>query len=484
MKMNIMDWKERAIKLLKESLEPVPSELNEIDWKSGLSDKSDRLAQHISAFANHLCGGVLVYGVNDDGSLFSLRKDKIDEIVKKLGNIAHNNLSNHIQIEHAVQSYKGENLLFIFIPEEQSKPVHFRGKDIYASYYRSGGQTLKMSAKQVQTLIAKSMGISFEEGAALDNLNKGQVLSLLDYQALYRILDKNVPKSSDTILDKFIEMDYCYERNGSWIITNLGAILFARNLSDFPTLSGREVVVRRYTGQNNRQLQYEQPCRSGYAVGFEELIDYIMRNTGEEVIDVARGIVPVYPKIAVREFVANALIHQDFAIDGSPITIEIFSNRLVITNPGAPLNNINRLLDLPPRSRNERLAQSMLLLNMCERRGSGVDRAIEAIEEMCLPPVKFQSLDDYTRVSLFPQKPLSEMTKKEKIIACYQHACLMFEDNKAINNQSIRERFGLNKNQSAVASRILTDAVGEKLIKSTDEESASKKFSTYVPFYA
>lgn len=201
-------------------------------------------------------------------------------------------------------------------------------------------------------------------------------------------------------------------------------------------------------------------------------------------IDVARGIVPVYPKIAVREFVANALIHQDFAIDGSPITIEIFSNRLVITNPGAPLNNINRLLDLPPRSRNERLAQSMLLLNMCERRGSGVDRAIEAIEEMCLPPVKFQSLDDYTRVSLFPQKPLSEMTKKEKIIACYQHACLMFEDNKAINNQSIRERFGLNKNQSAVASRILTDAVVEKLIKSTDEESASKKFSTYVPFYA
>lgn len=42
-----MDWKERALSLLKDSLEPVPSELNEIDWKCGLSDKSDRLAQHI-----------------------------------------------------------------------------------------------------------------------------------------------------------------------------------------------------------------------------------------------------------------------------------------------------------------------------------------------------------------------------------------------------------------------------------------------------
>lgn len=213
-----MDWKERAISLLKESLEPVPSELNEIDWKSGISDKSDRLAQHISAFSNHMGGGILVYGVNDDGTLFSLDKRQIDEIVKKLGNIAHNNLSNHIQIEHTVQKYNGKDLLFIFIPEEQGKPVHMRGKDIYASYYRSGGQTLKMSPKQVQMLIAKSVGISFEENTALDNLSQEEVLSLIDYQALYRLLDKNTPKSTDTILSKLKEMGYCYEKKGNGVL--------------------------------------------------------------------------------------------------------------------------------------------------------------------------------------------------------------------------------------------------------------------------
>ena len=47
-----MNWKENAIRVLRDSLYPIPSELNELDWKSGLSDKSDRLAQHISAFAN------------------------------------------------------------------------------------------------------------------------------------------------------------------------------------------------------------------------------------------------------------------------------------------------------------------------------------------------------------------------------------------------------------------------------------------------
>lgn len=479
-----MDWKERAIGLLKESLEPVPSELNEIDWKSGLSDKSERLAQHISAFANYPYGGILVYGVNDDGTLFSLAKNQIDEIVKKLGNIAYHNLSNNIQIQHAVLEYNGENLLFIFIPEEQVKPVHLRGRDTSASYYRSGGQTLRMSPKQVQMLIAKSLGITFEENIAREGLTSDEVLRLLDYQALYRILDKNVPKSTDTILNILTEMGYCYEKNDHWTITNLGAILFARSLSNFPTLSGREVVVRKYLGTNNRQLEFEQKGSLGYAVGFEGLIDFIMRNTGIEVIDISRNIKSIYPRVAIREFVANALIHQDFAIDGSPITIEIFSNRLVITNPGAPLNNINRLLDLPPRSRNERLAQSMLLLNICERRGSGVDRAIEAVEKMFLPPVKFQTLDDYTKVTLFPQKSLTEMTKREKILACYQHACLMWEDNEAITNQSIRDRFQLNKNQAPTATRILADTVEAGFIKSTDDEFQSKKYSSYVPFYA
>ena len=54
-----MSWKEDAIKNLHNSLHPVKVELNELDWKSGLSEKSERLAQHISAFANQVGGGNL-----------------------------------------------------------------------------------------------------------------------------------------------------------------------------------------------------------------------------------------------------------------------------------------------------------------------------------------------------------------------------------------------------------------------------------------
>ena len=478
-----MDWKEKAIKILRDSLYPIPSELNELDWKSGLSDKSERIAQHISAFANMKGGGILVYGVNNDGTCFSITKDEIDKIVQTLGNIAHNNLVYSIPIEHSILDYEGYSLLFVYIPEQSDKPVHLRGKDIYTSYCRSAGQTVKMSRNQVKALIATSQGITFEEQVAKGELTKEEVLDLLDYKALYRILDKNLPKSEDSIIDRLTDYKLCKQTGDYWTISNLGAVLFSKNLQNFPNLVGHEVIVRKYVGANNRQLEFEQHVTFGYAVGFEWLVDFIMRNTSTEHIDVKRNEITTYPRVAIREFVANALVHQDFGITGMPVTIEIFSNRLSVTNAGAPLNDINRLIDLPPQSRNEQLAQMMFTLGVCERRGSGIDRAIAAVEEMFLPPVKFTKGEQHTRVFLYPQKSLKDMTKQEKISACYQHACLVYENGDRINNKSVRERFELSKNDSSVASRIISDTLESGLIKPADIETASKKYMTYIPYY-
>jgi predicted HTH transcriptional regulator len=83
-----MYWKEKSIKSLHSSLHPVPTELNELDWKSGLPPKTDRLAQHISAFANLTGGGTPVFGVDNEGNAKSISKIETDQIVQKLGNIA------------------------------------------------------------------------------------------------------------------------------------------------------------------------------------------------------------------------------------------------------------------------------------------------------------------------------------------------------------------------------------------------------------
>ncbi|GHT10752.1 hypothetical protein AGMMS4956_02700 [Bacteroidia bacterium] len=479
-----MEWQKKAIEMLNNSLFPVPTELNELDWKGGLSPKTDRLAQHLSAFANLKDGGILVFGVNNDGICKSVSKTEADGIIQQLGNIAHNNLSYSIKIEHAIIDYKGNSLLFIFVPEQNDKPVCLRGQDMFNTYCRSAGQTVKMSRNQVQALVASSRGVTFEQQAALEHLSVSDVLQCLNYRKLFELLDKNVPTATDTILNTMVEYGFCRSENGMWSITNLGAILFANKLADFPYLTGKTVIVRKYVGTNNREQEFEQTSGHGYAVDFEGLIDFIMKHLPQrEIIETIRKSEFAYPRVAIREFVANAMIHQDFAITGMPITVEIFTNRLSITNPGAPLNDINRLIDLPPYSRNEKLAQTMLLLNFCERRGSGIDRAIEAVEKQNLPAVKFARGEQHTQVTLFPLKRLADMTKEEKVMACYQHACLMYEDNKAINNQSVRERFEIDKNDSPIASRIIIDTIDSGYIKLSNENIVSKKYATYIPFY-
>jgi predicted HTH transcriptional regulator len=402
-----MDWKEKAIRTLRDSLCPVPEELNELDWKSGLSNKSERLAQHISAFSNYKGGGMLVYGVNNDGTCFDLSKAEMDTIIEKLGNIAKNNLCYSITIDHSVMEYEGHALLFIYIPEQKEKPVYLRGGDVFDSYYRSAGQTVKMSRNQVKSLIAESQGITFEERPAKEHLTNEEVLELLDYKAFYERIDKNVPSATDTILNKMGDYGFCRKEGDYWCITNLGALLYANDIRKFNNLKFREIVIHKYVGTNNRQQEFEQHITRGYAAAFEDLIDFVMQSTGKEKIDVMRETVPTYPRVAIREITAN----------------------------------------------------------------------------MTLPAVKFTKGEEHTRVLLYPQKQLKDMTKQEKIDACYQHACLMFEEDVPINNQSVRERFELNKNKSSVASRIIADTLEAGFIKPADDETASKKYMTYIPFY-
>lgn len=399
-----MKWQDKAIAILESSLYPVPSELNELDWKGGLSDKTNRLAQHICAFSNIKGGGLMIYGVNDDATFSHLSKEEMERTLKTLGNIAHNNLSISITLEHAVLDYKGNALLFVHIPEQMDKPIHLRGKDLFEAYTRSAGQTVKMSRSQVKSLIAESQGWALEKRIAKSDVSAEELLHLLNYKKLYELQERNIPSNPNIIAQHLEDYGFCVNKGNGWDITNMGAILFANDITQFSGLSSHNVIVRKYVSTNNRDMLSEQRGRYGYAVGFEGLIDYIMNITSTEQIDVVRQAVATYPRKAVREFVANALIHQDFSIEGMQVIIEIFSNRLSITSPGPPLNDINRLIDLPPHSRNETLAETMFLLGMCEKRGSGIDRAIEAIEMSGLPAPHFSKSEVHMRVTLFPQK--------------------------------------------------------------------------------
>ena len=120
---------------------------------------------------------------------------------------------------------------------------------------------------------------------------------------------------------------------------------------------------------------------------------------------------------------------------------------------------------------------------LCELRGSGVDRALRAIEAAALPPPSIQIVEGSTVVTTFKQKPFAKWTSDERILACYQHACLQFEENDPMSNASLRERFGLPQRQYPQVSMVIKDALDRGRIAPLSEDQ-SNRYARYVPYWA
>jgi predicted HTH transcriptional regulator len=269
-------------------------------------------------------------------------------------------------------------------------------------------------------------------------------------------------------------------------ISNLAALLFANKLAAFPGLARKAVRVIKYVDNDRLTAEREIVGQKGYAAGFEGLIkwfeDHLPAN--EHIGSALRTEVRLYPMVAVRELVANALIHQDLMATGQSPMIEWFKNRLEVTNPGAPLMPPLRMMDHPPESRNDKVATLMRRMNLCEERGSGIDRVIFFVEAYQLPAPDFQAIDDNTKAILYAPRKFSEMSKDDRVRACYQHACLYWLKTEKMTNATLRARFSISDKNSAMVSRIIADTVTQKLIKPWDPEAKSKKHQSYIPFWA
>ena len=472
-----------------ETLLQLKKETEVVEFKLAANKfETEDIGRYFSALSNeaNLKGeeqGWLVFGVEDKthqvvGSNYKASRASLDDLKKQIAD----QMTNRITFDEIYEvEVDGKRVILFEIPAApMGMPIAYKGH----YYGRDGESLVALNIREIEQIRAQRAENCFELQVAKGNLREEEVLLLLDYEKLFELLQRDVPSTQSGILERLEAMLFIQDKDGRYDITNMGALLLARNIEDFDRLQSRRMVVRKYEGTNNRVCMFEQFGSAGYAVEFKDMVRLVESLTkGAETIEIVRESKSIYPTVTIREFLANALVHQDFDISGMQIAVEIYTNRLVFTNPGASLNAVNRLIDLPARSRNEKLAQAMFALHLCERRGTGVDRAVAGIEEMQLPAYEAEAGDFYTRITVFPRKSFDAMTKEEKIQACYQHVCLMYEDRERCSNQSIRNRFGLDKSKVYVASRVIADAIDAGLIKTSVPEGMSKKYASYIPYY-
>lgn len=459
-----------------------PAESECLEFKEAKQQfDTTRLMRYCAALANE-GGGYLVLGVSDKAprrivgsqafAAAAHLNDLKARIVEKL----------RIRIDATELLTPAGRVLVITVPSRApGQAVDFEG----AYLMRAGEDLVPMTQDRLRAIFAEGQGDWLQEAAAND-VDADGVIALLDTQGFFDLLQQPYPTHRDAVLDKLAGERLIDRTASGWRVSKLSALLLAKRLDAFPPDVARKaprVVI--YDGVNKLHTREDRPGVKGYAVGFEGLLEFVHaaapRNRFVE--EAVRDEVKMFPKQALRELIANALVHQDFSIDGASVMIEMYDDRVEISNPGVPPIRVERFID-EYRSRNERLADLMRRLHICEEKGSGVDKVVDAAEVFQLPAPDFRVGALRTTAVLFAHKEFAEMSRSDRVRACYQHCCLQYVSNRKMSNQTLRERFRLAEAKVAMVSQVITAAREVGLVKLDESGSTSNRYARYLPFWA
>jgi ATP-dependent DNA helicase RecG len=456
-----------------------PTENEVLEFKQAKNNFSkEELLRYCVAIANEK-GGHLIFGVSDRrprqivGTQAFLNVSDITAYIL-------NKLHFRVEIQELTVEKK-RVLIFDIPPRPAAIPLHLDGTYLM----RSGEQLTSMSPDKLKRIFAEDVH-EWENEVAKGELLPEQIIELLDTQSYFELIGLPYPSDRHGVLARLESEGLIQNKINGWCITQLGAILLAKKLDAFPQYIARKAPrVILYDGQGKSKTKNEKTGTKGYAVGFSALVDFVHSIAPQNrfIEESVREEAKMFPKQALRELIANALIHQDFSVSGAGVMIEMFDDRVEISNPGIPPIQVERFID-EYQSRNERLADLMRRMGICEEKGSGIDKVVEAAELYQLPAPDFRVGTVRTTTILFAHKEFQNMDKSDRIRACYQHCCLEYLNNKRMSNNSLRERFRVSDSKVATVSVVIGQTKEAGLIKVDDAETTSTRYARYLPFWA
>jgi len=456
----------------------MPSETQNLEFKEASNQYDTRkLCRYCVAIANE-GGGHLVLGIADKpprpvvgSQAFLDTQDIAEKLFHWVG--------FRVDVE-AIEHPRARVVVFSIPGRPKGTAYHYEG----AYLMRSGEELVPMIEDQLRKIFAEGQP-GWLEFPALKDVSAQDVVQLLDTQAFFDLLRMPYPTDQAGVLARLLDERLIERSAAGFHVLHIGAVLLAKNMRQFPDISRNAARVIVYAGESKLQTMSDITGEKGYAVGFTGLVQYVMGKLPQnEVIEGAiRKEVKLLPEVVVRELLANALIHQDFEVSGTSPVVEIFSNRVEISNPGEPIVPVERFID-GYQSRNERLADLMRRFGICEEKSSGIDRVIEASELMQLPAPEFLTSHRRTIVVIHGPRAFRDMNGSDRVRACYQHCVLQYVLRKQMTNQSLRERFGLPEGSSNTVSQIITATMDQGLVKGDPNAPDSRRYARYIPAWA
>lgn len=467
----------------------LPKENDYVEFKLNESDPID-LGERISGLSNsaalaHKPFAYLVWGVDDKTKeikgtnlSFSTWKKGNEDIVPYW----RISLLPHIELFDYEIEIDGKRILLLEISAASYSPTQFRG----VAYCRVDSYTKPIkdfpaSQKRLFDILNDNPA---EMRICLRGADSNGVEKLLDLDSYFKQLNRIPPHSVEEKIRYFLREGFLVESHpNSYDVTYLGALLYAKDLTEFETLEAKAVRVVYYEGNTRLQTKGRDIFTEGYALCFDKINEILLAHLTrpDTFQNGIRQDSYSIPPIAVREALANALMHQDLLSGYGPL-IEVFDNRVEWSNSGELHVEVNRIIDMVPISENPKMALFLRRINIGDTSGSGVDKICLSLEKEKTACPCFETSPTGTRLVIFRDKRFPDMNQEEKIQAVYYHVVLKHIERENATNASVRNRFGLGEDAIYVVARLLSQTVEKGLIKK--KEANGKKDTAYLPYWA
>lgn len=300
------------------NLVSLPEETEWVEFKHNNKDPV-KVGEYISALANSAlfqeksCA-YLVWGVDDKtheivGTDFDFLRLKVGG--EELHSWLRHQLSDNADFEFIKCEIDNKPMVILVVQQAKHRPVAFKGENyIRVGSYKKPLKKVPVLEKQIWSLLAN---LNFEDQIAKNDLSFEEVLKLLDYTRHFDLLNLPIGTDKDVLSNYLVEEGVIIQQDdGQWGISNLGAILLAKDFKKFGSLKRKALRIIQYKGNNRMETQKETEITAGYASSFMNMIDFIdgMVPTNEVMQDALRVTTTMFPELAIRELVANSLIHQ------------------------------------------------------------------------------------------------------------------------------------------------------------------------------
>ncbi len=368
-----------------------------VEFKEDAVD-SKRVAREIIGLSNHK-GGYIFLGVDDNKNLVGLTRTDNEERVM---NICHDVVTPRI-IPTYYELMIGEVKVGVieiengcnkpYYIEEKVRLAEGKTKTIRLYYNRYGSTTREIEERdELQRLFQASQNIHFEiipaSYAKLDDLDMDAIIS---YLKSYRNIATIVENDKLILLQNLELVIYV---NDTFKPTIAGLLLFGKDrVSKYLPQTG--IMCIKVKGAKITDDKADYKFFEGNAFdNFRESVKFFsLYNTTSFVIEGAfRKNIHDYPEKAFRELVANAMIHRDYTIAGSQISVWMYDDRIEIKSPGKLPNTVTiEKMKVGARyHRNPVLVQYFYDADIVEKMGQGIPNVNQWLKENGNPELEIR----------------------------------------------------------------------------------------------